>query len=234
MKKAFLSILLLPGLLLADDSGYEVDPSCYMPRVSYEELDVIDLDKDSSRCDRSTESCAMINWVDNCDCLCKYSIEFRVGGIQPSNSQVNKIYGSSVVYELEWSWRQCFCSIDAWVNINYLSKKGRCCSEDRKTRLQLTPISFGIKRRFIFNDNFSLMAGFGASYTFAQGAFFDGISEKRKEAWGFVAKGGLIWDFCNGLYVDFFGDYYYTGLTSHGDTVNVGGFRGGIGLGLCY
>lgn len=235
MKKTILTILFIPALLFSyDDTGYTVDPSCIRPCESYEDLEIIDPNKDAKRCAKTSDSYAVFNWVENCKCICKYSIEFRVGGIQPSNSHLNKTYGSSVEYELEWSCRQYFCSLDAWVNINYLNKGGRSTETHKKTRLQLCPVSFGIKRRFIFTDNFSLSVGIGASYTFAQGEFFDLHGQTHKQQWGIVAKGGLIWDFCNGVYVDFFGDYYYTGVKRHCETVNVGGFRGGIGLGLCY
>jgi hypothetical protein len=243
MKKFLLSILILPSLLIGDSGDSRNEDCCYSD-LSYEEqcgatyVSCEDFEKDCSPpcSDRKTgaESCAVFDWINTCDCITKYAVILRVGGIQPSNPRINKIYGSSVEYEIEWVMNQCFCSLDAWINVNYLSKLGRAGDERTKTRLRILPVSFGIKRTFRFTDHFSLYAGLGANYTFAQGNFFSDFHHEHKQGWGFVAKGGLIWNFCNGLFVDIFGDYYYTGLTSHGDTVNIGGFRGGIGLGIGY
>ncbi len=235
MKKFLLSILFLPALLIADNNDCCFDDPCDQKYVSCEEFE-------NHPCDVScgpnkmagAESFLAFKWVNTCDCICKYSLEFRVGGTQPANSRVNRIYGSSVEYELEWAWRQAFCSLDAWVNVSYLSKQGHVGDERLRSRLRLFPISFGLKRSFYLTENFSLYAGIGASYTFAQGSFFDNNHHTHKQSWGFVAKGGITYNFCNGIYLDFYGDYYYTGLRAHGDTLNVGGFRGGIGLGICF
>ncbi len=237
MKKFFLTALLFPFFLTAA-YDYDFDDCCFDDNSREECLSCEQFEGPASQCTDcrlpGSESYATIDWIRTSECIGKYSFEFRVGGFQPSNSHVNKTYGSSVVYELEWNWRQMFCSLDGWVNVSFLSKRGHFGEDHLNTRLRVYPVSFGLKRSFLVTDNFILYAGLGASYTFAQGNFFDDNRHVHRQAWGFVAKGGLMYNLYNGVYLDFYGDYYYTGLSSHGDTINVGGFRGGLGIGFGY
>ncbi|MBA2727193.1 MAG: hypothetical protein H0U49_03360 [Parachlamydiaceae bacterium] len=70
----------------------------------------------------------------------------------------------------------------------------------RKKRLQLYPVSFGVKRSFCISDIFYLYASLGVNCTNVEGNFFSDHRHVHKQAWGAVAKGGILYDFNCGIY----------------------------------
>ncbi len=228
-------MLSLPALSFSQSCNWDVQESCF----SLE--DITDCREGADPC---TESCTSVNWVRTSGTFYNYTLEFRIGGYYPSNSRIHKVYGDGVDYEIEWTrlgalnWTdikilQC---LDFWVNASYVSLHGHYGDYRQKTRLQMYPISFGFKHEFHLTENFSFYAGFGGSYTFlklgGRALFENGHSQNK--GWGVVGKSGLLYKLWNGIFLDYFLDYSYTGISGGGSTVDFGGMRTGLGVGFGF
>jgi hypothetical protein len=167
--------------------------------------------------------------------------ELRVGYFYPVSSVIREIYESGVEGEIETAVR-VYGRLHLFANGGFFTKEGRSLGFKNKTRINLFPLSLGLKYHFTLLPVLEFYLGAAPTYTWA---YFHDYSPYVKEhvhksAFGGVGKLGFIYTFWKMAFADFFFDYYYTrisGVHSPGVTStnrDIGGFRTGLGIGFKY
>ena len=147
-----------------------------------------------------------------------FGVEGRVAYYHPSSSKVRRIYGDGWAdYQLEIS-KGIFCDWRIWAGVSGFSKKGDSIGYYHDdTRLQLIPISLGVKYYFPFCDDFKVFVGGGACYSLLRIKDDSDYVHRHthKNDWGGVIQAGLnyyVWD-C--AYVSLFADYLFQEFDFH-------------------
>jgi len=176
------------------------------------------------------------NWYED------WELQARVAAYCPSSHLMRKIYTHcGAEYQLELS-KCCWGPIYTWSNIGWFSKRGHSLGVKNETRINIMPLSWGLKYMCWLDDNASAYIGLGAVYTILR--IKDDTEFVRRhtnrEAWGGVIKSGIRYAFTPCVFADFFVDYMYQNFhfketdSSRSDNINVGGFKVGIGLGTRF
>lgn len=168
-------------------------------------------------------------------CAENISIQFRVGHFRPSSHLFRNIYhNGGIEYEGELNY-EYVPNNTLWLNINSFERKG-VTENDEETKIQLHPVSGGIKQLIPFSSYMNFYIGLGSCCTFMQvkgkSLFLD--EREHKHSWGFVGKSGIMLLLSKSFFVDLFADYYYTQITFDEQKRNLGGLRAGIGVGLLF
>lgn len=170
-----------------------------------------------------------------------WDVEARVAAYKPLDKRFRQIYGNwGTAYEAEIDKSFCGCPWSGWLNFSWFSKKGRSLGLENKTRIQLFPLSGGVKYTYNFNDCWSMYGGVGVAYSWLR------IHDKsrhvkqhtNKETVGAVAKYGLIYHINCNFFADFFADYIYQrfsgthhhGVSSHSADCSAIKIGGGLGF----
>ncbi len=132
-------------------------------------------------------------------------IDFRIAGFIPNSDLFRDIYGTiNPSYQLEAA-----CNVkkglNAWGNFSYFNAHGNSIPFHNKTRLQMLPISAGLKYVHVLHCCFDIYAGAGLCYTW--------LKEKNKlclsnsaSNFGGIFKLGIIKN-CECLRFSLFSDY---------------------------
>lgn len=175
--------------------------------------------------------------------LAETTIELRSAAFFPMSHRFREIYGTvGVEYELEVSHTiPCSCW-EIWTNLSWYPKHGHVGRSCGSSHVDVTNLSFGLQKSCQICDCFYWYAGIGPTF----GWVF--VENKRKccssgcsreddndsaIAVGGIVKGGLKYYVACNLFFDLFVDYLYEPAFFH-DTVDVGGFRTGLGLGFSF
>lgn len=161
-------------------------------------------------------------------------IEFRYAGFWHSSSLFRHIYGNwSSDYQLEADIDLCG-PYEFWANFDYFTKSGRSIGLHSRTRANIAVGSIGYKYLFQTCRCFTPYVGLGIS---VGGIWIDnklfccGKDKGSKASVGAIVKSGVYYNLTENLYLDFFVDYSYQPVKFH-KTVDLGGVKTGIGLGL--
>lgn len=93
------------------------------------------------------------------------SIQFRVGHFRPSSHLFRNIYHQGgIEYEGELNY-EYVPGNSLWLNASSFEREGRT-PDDQETKIQLRPLSGGIKQFIPFNSWITLYLGAGSSCTF--------------------------------------------------------------------
>jgi hypothetical protein len=170
-------------------------------------------------------------------------LEGKMGYFFFSDKKMRKIYDRggldgqiSGSYPI-WKWLQIYGSVE------YLSRHGKSLGGGQHTRIWEVPLSLGLKPVVRICDKIHYYFTLGPRYIFAHvhnnSPFVD--REVNANGWGGFANTGFnffpIPHFC----IDVFGEYSYSRIHFHphkqnvyGNTVQVGGFVFGAGLGYAF
>lgn len=168
-------------------------------------------------------------WADS------FTGEVRSGLFFPKHA-VQEIYKKrGLEFELEGS-RVFGKQFSMWQNVNGLRWHGKSIGERDKTTMQLYAASMGVNYTFPLHTYCNPYLGVGVSYAMIRLHDKSPFLKQRmhKYGWGGVAKSGLVCLIGPCLFLDLFLDYYYTKMTIETVTLNVGGFRSGLGIGWRY
>lgn len=162
-------------------------------------------------------------------------IQFRMGHFRPNSHLFRNIYhNGGTEYEGELNY-EYVTGNTLWLNVNSFERNG-ITDIDEETKIQLRPVSGGLKQLIPFSSYLNLYLGFGSCCTFMQvrgkSLFLD--EREHKHSWGFVGKSGILVLLSQSIFVDLFADYYYTEITFDEQKRNLGGLRVGIGVGLLF
>lgn len=176
------------------------------------------------------------------NCLSGLDVEARVAYFHPNSHTFRRIYHGGVDLQVEFSTR-VWNDFHAWFNIEWFSKKGHSIGLHDDTHVRILPLSLGIKYFYCLCSSIKAYTGIGATYTWLRtkddNPFV--IRHVSKKSYGLALKSGLIYDFCNGVYVDLFADYMYLPFHFSGSRhcierhdAQVGGVKVGCGLGYHF
>lgn len=163
------------------------------------------------------------------------SVEVRAGAFFHSSSRFREIYDNvGVSYGAESNMKLSY-PFDAWSNFDWYSKNGKSIGFDDSTKIQIANISFGIKYPFQLAYNITPYLGIGPSIS---GVWLKNKSDcvtenKARLAFGVVLKTGVYYQFSDYLYINLFADYLYQPVDFQ-KSIDIGGLKTGIGLGMQY
>jgi hypothetical protein len=223
----------------------------------------------SNPCGSSYDSCR----DPCCDSFWGITAETRVVYYHPSSKRVRRIYGdgwADYQLELSKSFKKFFglgegCGLDCledmegriWTGVSGFSRNGYSIGFHDKTRLQLIPISLGLKIFYPLFCNTKVFIGGAACYSLLRIHDHSEYVHKhvRKGSWGGLFQSGMTYDFCNWAYASIFFDYYFQRFHFHDDRIssssgsrdlngssrfverfdlNMNGYKVGVGLGVSF
>lgn len=185
---------------------------------------------------------------DCCDiCSPEWSLEFRIAGFFPTKKEISKHYSTVWPdYQLQIG-KRFMCDWQAFVEFDWSEKKGNRYenSSNFHSKLEVFPISFGVKYFFNLFQDLDAYVGAGALYSFFRIKEDSNYYSHRtsKGNWGGVIKSGLVYTFCNTWYVDAFADYVFQEFRytrpsedpfTHRHNLNFNGFKLGGGIGYNF
>jgi outer membrane protein len=226
-------------------------------------------------------SLPLLAW-DSCDNCCNpcedsgwgITAEARVAYYHPSSKRVRRIYGDGWAdYQLEISKGfkgfgdlfgngdcGCFNINDfewrLWAGVSGFSRKGESIGFHDDTRLQLIPVSFGVKLLYPIFCNAKIFIGGAACYSFLNIRDHSRYVHEhtRREEWGGLIQSGITYNICDWAVVSAFFDYFFQRFDFH-DThyssyrssgyyyddryierndLNMDGYKVGVGLGVTF
>lgn len=186
-----------------------------------------------------------------------WSLQAGASAYYPASHSIRKTYSSVLVdYQIEAS-RTFFGNWDMWADLDYITSSGNLAGFHDSTRIDVVPISAGVRYYIPVYSNTWWYIGGGGSYTFSHIHHQSGCMKKNLSKWGFggVFKTGIKYFFTTSFYLTAFVDYFYQhyhlghsdrAYRSHcsfksasnyvigSDTLNVGGLKVGGGLGWTF
>ncbi len=167
------------------------------------------------------------------------TIEFRSAAFFPMNHRFRDIYGTvGADYEIEIT--SSWCCLETWANFTWYPKHGHVhnCGS---THLNVANFSFGLRKTWCFCDCFRFYAGigpiFGGVWVGNHIKCGSGCEGRHDHDYAFavggIVKTGFLYYLTCNLFLDLFVDYFYEPAFFH-RTVDVGGFRTGLGLGVGF
>lgn len=171
-----------------------------------------------------------------------WSLQGRVGYFLPASKLMREVYhNGGVEPEIEGAAR-VYKELRAWANFNAFIRKGHSEGLHDPTTIQIYQLSTGLKYNLKILSFWDFYLGVGPSVAFVKITNHSPYVQQQvfRTAWGVVGKSGFIFRFCTHGFFDLFADYSYNrasavhraGVQSH--SLNVGGLRTGLGIGMAF
>ncbi len=171
------------------------------------------------------------------------TLEIKGGYFFFSDAKMQKVYNEggldvqvSGSYPV-WRWLQIYGSVE------YLERHGKSLGGHQKTRIWEVPLSLGLKPVITICQKMQYYLTLGPRYFFVQAHHSSSYVDRNMSQnglGGFVNTGFNFFP-CDHLLVDVFGEYSYKRMhfhsyrtNSYGESVQVGGFTFGAGLGYAF
>jgi hypothetical protein len=161
-------------------------------------------------------------------CNPRWTVQARGAAFIPLQEKLREIYGTGwPTVELESSYLllnnlggKCY-QLLLWENFGYTFKTGKSIGFGYYTNLNLFPVSIGIEYAIHIIDAFDFYFGIGPSYNFLWIENYDGFSttHKFRNQFGFTTKTGFRYNFWKYLFLDVFGDYFFTQFNKMPDPI---------------
>ena len=173
--------------------------------------------------------------------LLEGTLQVRAGYFQFTSNWAKKIYGKGIPdIELEGSVK-IHPNISLWSNLNYVWKAGHSTVFANGTHLDLGTLSLGANLMTPFKRSATLVyvgLGISGAYVHTKDHTAYLPTDTSKLGVGCVAKLGIFISCIKHVFLNPFFDYYYqpihTRNSSNHSTVDVGGFRTGLGIGYSF
>ncbi len=156
------------------------------------------------------------------------TIEAKGSYFYPTEQAFKDIYGGGLMYGGEISlgiWK----NLEIWVGGYYFSRYSELTYTGEETYLQIVPLGGGLKYK-ITTGLLSLYGGAGVNYFDYQES--NVIGDVQSGAVGFVAKVGGYLEPVDKFVIDIFVEYSYCKMTPDYYTIDIGGIKAGIGIGV--
>lgn len=160
-----------------------------------------------------------------------FSIQAKASYFLPSDDYFKSIYGKAPTYGAKIGldiWK----GLGLWVDAEFYSKTGKTTMTAETTKLQLVPISAGLRFLFMHAKNFSPYLGGGVGYF--QYKETNPIGTVSKGDVGFVVQAGVMLKLGRVVFVDFQGSYSSCKVSPAGVEAELGGIKAGLGLGVAF
>ncbi len=145
-------------------------------------------------------------------------LDFRLAGFIPNSDLFRDIYGTiNPSYQLEASYDLKIC-LSVWGNISYFNAHGHSVPFKNKVRLQILPISAGLKYVHSLDDCCDIYGGAGVCYSWLKENNTCCLSNSANSVGG-IFKFGIVKNYkC--LRLSFFSDYQLQNFTIEKSTGN--------------
>lgn len=170
-------------------------------------------------------------------------VELKTGYFFFSDSKMRKIFDRGGE-DIQLAGSFCiYRNFQLYTSAGYISRHGRSLHGYQKTRLNMIPVSVGIKPVFCLNNQVDLYATIGPRYLYVHQHNDSSYVNKKitRNGIGMFLGTGLLLRPCDGFVVDVFAEYSYARLHYHSHRRNVeghsaqfGGFTVGGGLGYSF
>ncbi len=169
------------------------------------------------------------------------TLQVRAGYFQFTSDWGRKIYGNGAPdIELEGGVR-IHPNISLWSNLNYVWKTGHSTAFANGTHLDLGTLSLGVNLTTPFKRSSTLVyvgLGISGAYVHTKDHTVYLPTNTSKLGFGCVAKLGILTPCIKHFFLNPFFDYYYqpihTRNSADHSSVDVGGFRTGLGIGYNF
>lgn len=164
-------------------------------------------------------------------CGLSYSLDKRVGlkvsYFSPEDQVFLDVYGRGVKFGIEGGI-EVVRNLEVWVGVDYLHKTGKLTLTKEETKLQIIPISLGMRYEIPANNWLDIYLGAGIQdYLFKEKNILGTATENKI---GIMAKGGGVIKLSRVLGIDVFVGYSFCSM-KHGEVeFKVGGLDAGAGL----
>ncbi|MGA2587594.1 MAG: OmpW family outer membrane protein [Candidatus Aminicenantales bacterium] len=157
------------------------------------------------------------------------SIQMKASYFLPSDEYFKSIYGNAPTYGAKIGF-DIWKSIGIWLDAEFYSKTGKTTLMSEETKLQLIPITAGVRYMFLPDKNFSPYLGAGIGYF--QYKETNPIGSVSKGDVGFIIQGGFVFKLNRMIFVDVQGSYSSCKANPSGVEAELGGIKVGLGLGI--
>jgi len=168
-------------------------------------------------------------------CLAEGHLLCRLSAFYPSSAKFRKIYGHvQANYQLETTTSFPFSRMTGWANMDWVPATGHSKGFKKDTHADIVNLSIGIKVPFYIH-HFTAYLGFAPSLgkIWIKNHSCCSHDHVKKYAIGGVVKSGLNYCIKHHLMLEAFVDYLYQPI--HFDkTVDIGGRKAGVGLGIAF
>ena len=170
----------------------------------------------------------------------KVEIDGRIGVLFPK-STFREIYKYAPMYQIETSF-MLPKSLDFWINFSYYKNTGRSIPLKDKTKVELIPLSLGLKYRHLIKQDLYFLIGLGPCYTWMRIKNDSEFVEKiiKKNSFGAMFKSSINYKYKKMIFLVFL-DYYFqhfhfstTNLAVSRHSPYVGGFLLGASIGINF
>ena len=157
-----------------------------------------------------------------------FFIEAKGNYFQPKDQAFKEIYGNGTSFggEIGITLGK---GIGIWAGGHYFSKKGKLTFTEEDTKIQITPLYAGLRYQ-LAKANIRPYVGFAVGYFRYKEA--NPIGTVKKGDVGYIGQVGIIFKVGGALFLDIKGSYSHCKVKPVDIEANLGGFQGGIGLGL--
>ncbi len=162
----------------------------------------------------------------------KFMVQINGSLLFPADGNYKDVYGSSVFVPGVQAGYLVSNNILIWAGYEYISGSGTTPVLEEEARSTQHFISLGAGYMGEFSDNLGFQVLAGVMYvSYKEEALGEEVSGS---AIGIALQGGLVMKFGGGFFGTVFLGYGYASDEVEGVTIKPGGFKTGIGLGICF
>ena len=162
----------------------------------------------------------------------KIRIQLNGTLLMPADGNYKDVYGSSVFYpgiEAGFSLSENFF---IWLGYGYLSKSGTtpALEEEASSTQNILTLGGGYQGDFSEKLGFRIQAGI-LYISYKEEALGEEVSDS---AIGFNLQGSIVMNFSDAIFGLVFLGYDYASDDVEGVSIKLGGFKAGLGIGICF
>ncbi len=159
----------------------------------------------------------------------------KISAFFPTGHTFRQIYGTCLIdYEFEIG-KIFLKNYEIWTNVDWTSATGHTHAFHNRTRFENFNVSLGGKYIVPIHKQVKFYVGLGINGAFVQVHNHSPYVKKdvHKNGVGGVAKLGFYFEPVDHLFLEIFTDYLYQSIRFE-QTVQIGGFKTGGGIGFCF
>ncbi len=162
----------------------------------------------------------------------KFMVQLNGTLLMPADSGYKDVYGSSVFVPGFQAGYLAGKNILIWIGYDYISGSGTTLALEEEAQSTQHFISLGAGYWGEFSDKLGYRVQAGVLYvSYKEEAMGEEVSGS---AIGVVLEGGLVVKFGGGFFGTLFLGYDYASDDVEGVSIKLGGFKTGLGLGICF
>ncbi|MDD8025526.1 MAG: hypothetical protein PHI34_03350 [Acidobacteriota bacterium] len=163
--------------------------------------------------------------------LAGFRIELKGSYFQSENKIFREVYGSAFKPGLEVGLT-IVKNLSIWAGVDYFQKSGGLTVTEEETKVWLMPVSAGLRYEIPAGEKLLLHVAAGVQEVFFKED--SSLGTTKKNALGFIVKGGLIFRLTSALGIDLFAGWSTSSMKNGDVEFKVGGLDLGGGLNIRF